>query len=40
MTGELGFLGYSLVGVQGIEPCLSAPKADVLPVYDTPLIDT
>jgi hypothetical protein len=25
-----------LVGVLGIEPSLSAPKADVLPVYDTP----
>ena len=27
-----------LVGVQGIEPCLPAPKAGVLPVYDTPLL--
>lgn len=26
------------VGVQGIEPCLNAPKALVLPVYDTPNI--
>ena len=26
----------NLVGVQGIEPCLPAPKAGVLPVYDTP----
>ena len=29
--------GIFLVGVQGIEPCLPAPKAGVLPVYDTPL---
>ena len=25
------------VGMQGIEPCLTAPKAVVLPVYDIPL---
>ena len=24
--------------MQGIEPCLLAPKASVLPVYDIPLI--
>jgi hypothetical protein len=27
-----------MVGMQGIEPCLTAPKAVVLPVYDIPLI--
>ena len=31
-----GFLIYSLVGVLGIGPSLPAPKAGVLPVYDTP----
>ena len=30
-----GLLFYS-VGMQGIEPCLTAPKAVVLPVYDIP----
>ena len=27
---------FYLVGMQGIEPCLLAPKASVLPVYDIP----
>ena len=30
------YSGASLVGPQGIEPCLTAPKAVVLPVYDGP----
>jgi hypothetical protein len=31
------FLLLSLVvGLQGIEPCLYAPEAHVLPVYDSP----
>ena len=29
---------YFIVGMQGIEPCLTAPKAVVLPVYDIPLL--
>ena len=38
---QLGFCpgiysGVFLVGPQGIEPCLPAPKAGVLPVYDGP----
>lgn len=28
--------GYFLVGMQGIEPCLHAPEARVLPVYYIP----
>lgn len=34
----LSFASLYQVGVQGIEPCLTAPKAVVLPVYDTPII--
>ena len=29
---------FYFVGMQGIEPCLTAPKAVVLPVYDIPFI--
>ena len=32
------FRGSFFVGMQGIEPCLTAPKAVVLPVYDIPFI--
>lgn len=31
-------ISFSLVGLLGIEPSLSAPKADVLPVYYSPMI--
>lgn len=34
-TGTFYF-EISRVGMQGIEPCLTAPKAVVLPVYDIP----
>ena len=30
---------FLLVGLLGIEPSLSAPKADVLPVYYSPMND-
>jgi hypothetical protein len=34
---EQWFEFFDLVGLLGIEPSLSAPKADVLPVYYSPL---